>query len=145
MSIRRMCATMPKGSGNRLPQIGVAGSPLLKHLEIMGRTSFRMSNVQGFVCFYYHFISFYFITFYCCFCLGIAASCSVSLQQRDVPLIKNAQALDLRKFSKPTGHNAHHSTEQEDGGRAQLYVDKWTRDSNLTTHVVIDWVSGTFV
>ena len=99
--------------------------------------------------FYYHFISFYFtilfIVVLACFSLGIAASWSVRLQQRDVPLIKNAQALDLRKFSKPTGHNAHHSTEQEDGGRAQLYVDKWTRDSNLTTHVVIDWVSGTCV
>jgi len=53
------------------------------------------------------------------------------------------QALDLRKFSKPTGHNAHHSTEQEDRGPGAglgYAFSKCTRDSNLTTHVVIDWV-----
>lgn len=64
-----------------------------------------------------------FYIFLLSFCLEIVASCSVSLQQRDVSLIKNAQALDLRKFSKPTGHNAHYSTEQEDRGRARLYID----------------------
>lgn len=57
-------------------------------------------------------------------------SCKLLCKSSAAWCFKNAQALDLRKFSKPTGHNAHHSTEQEDRGRAR----------NLTTHVVIDWV-----
>ena len=106
------------------------GKPLTSNWSCRGSTSEASGNHgTNVIPNVYPRLCMLFISFLLSFLFGNSCKTSPVSPQRDVS-IKNAQALDLRKFSKPTGHNAHHSTEQEDRGRAR----------NLTTHVVIDWV-----
>lgn len=74
----------------------------------------EMSNIQGFVCFIYYL----FISFYCRFCLEIAASCSVS-PQRDV---SGFGPQEVQQADWPQCSPQHRTRGQGPRGRARLCI-----------------------